>query len=93
LGYNKTSKAYRIFVLAQRKTIVSIAVKLEEILAFRKSQELSLLVEDEEKETLKDEKCSTYSSSGSQTLGEEEELSPSNSARRPSWFELTLRDA
>jgi hypothetical protein len=29
---------------------------------------------------------------GIQTSGGEEELSPSNSIRRPNWFEMTLRD-
>jgi hypothetical protein len=52
-----------------------------------------LVVEDEEKKALKGEQSSETSSSGSQPLGGEEELSPSSSVRRPSWYELTLRDA
>jgi hypothetical protein len=40
VGYNETSKAYRIFIPAQRKTMVSRDVKFEENLASRKSHEL-----------------------------------------------------
>jgi hypothetical protein len=47
-GYNEISKAYRIFIPAQRKTIVSRDVKFEENLASRKSHELPPLAEDEE---------------------------------------------
>jgi len=48
VGYCKTSKAYRIFIPAQRKTIVSRDVKFEENLASRSTQESSAVTEDEE---------------------------------------------
>jgi hypothetical protein len=51
------------------------------------------VAEDEEKKALKGEQSSETSSSGSQPSGGEEELSPSSFVRRPSWYELTLRDA
>jgi hypothetical protein len=40
LGYIETSKAYRIFIPAQRKIVVRRDVKFEENLASRKSHEL-----------------------------------------------------
>jgi hypothetical protein len=93
VGYNETSKAYRIFIPAQRKTIVSRDVKFEENLASRKSHELPPVAEDEEQEAPKGEQRSEASSSGSQPSGGEEELAPSSSVRRPRWFEQTLKDA
>jgi hypothetical protein len=48
VGYNETSKAYRIFIPAQRKTIVSRDVKFKENLASRRSQESSTVTEDKE---------------------------------------------
>jgi hypothetical protein len=37
VGYNDDSKAYRVFLLDRRKTVVSLDVKFEENLASRKS--------------------------------------------------------
>jgi hypothetical protein len=51
------------------------------------------VAEDEEHKALKDEKYSTNSISGSQPLGGEDHLPPSSFVRRPSWYELKLRDA
>jgi hypothetical protein len=48
VGYSETSKAYRIFILAQWKTVVSRDVKFEEKLASRRSQDSSAVTEDEE---------------------------------------------
>jgi hypothetical protein len=56
VGYNETSKAYRIFIPSQRKTFVSKYVKFQDKLASRRSQESSTVTEDEEKQDLKDEK-------------------------------------
>jgi hypothetical protein len=92
VGYSETSKAYRIFILAQRKKIVSRDVKFEENLAFRKSHELRPVEEDEEQEALKGEQRSEASNSGIQPLGGEE-LAPSSSVRSPKWFTQTLKDA
>ena len=39
VGYRETSKAYRVFILEERKTIVSSDVKFKEELASRKSRE------------------------------------------------------
>jgi hypothetical protein len=48
VGYIKTSKAYMIFILVQRKTIVSGDVNFKENLASRISQESSTMREDKE---------------------------------------------
>jgi hypothetical protein len=48
VGYGETSKAYRIFIPAQRKTVVSRDVKFEENLAFRKTEETPTMTEDEQ---------------------------------------------
>jgi hypothetical protein len=93
VGYSKTSKAYKIFILAWRKTVVSIDVKFEENLASRKSHELLPMAEDEEKEAPKGEQCSKTFSSWSQPSGGEEELAPSSPIKRPKWFMQTLKDA
>jgi hypothetical protein len=88
VGYNETSKAYKIFIATQRKTIVSRDVKFEENLAFRRSQESLVVTEDEEQHAPKDEQQSIV-----QNLGGEEELAPSSLVRRPRWTLQILRDA
>jgi hypothetical protein len=63
VGYNNTSKAYKIFIPTQRKTIVSRDVKFEENLASRKSHELPPVAKEEEQEAPKGEQCLEASSS------------------------------
>jgi hypothetical protein len=53
VGYNETSKAYRVYIPEQRKTIVSRDVKFEEDFASRKSHEPTLVAENEEQEAPK----------------------------------------
>jgi hypothetical protein len=55
VGYNETSKAYRIFIPVQQKKVVSRDVKFEENLASRKSRETSAVTKDEEQQAPKDE--------------------------------------
>jgi hypothetical protein len=55
LGYSETSKAYRIFIPMQRKTIMRRDVKLEENLTYRSTHESSALTEDKEQRAPKDE--------------------------------------
>jgi hypothetical protein len=88
VGYSATSKAYKVYILEQRKTIVSRDVKFEEDFACRKSHEPIPMTEDEEQEALKVEPRSpTISKAVQQPLGEEEEtLAPSTFVRRPRWF-------
>jgi transposase InsO family protein len=93
VGYNEDSKAYRVFLPDQRKTVVSRDVKFEENLASRKSHEIPTVAEDTQQVDPKDEQSGETSSAGGQPSGEEEQLAPSKSARRPRWFEQTLRDA
>jgi hypothetical protein len=55
VGYRDTSKAYRIFIPTQRKTVVRRDVKFEESLVSRKSHGPLPVTKDEEQEALKDE--------------------------------------
>lgn len=62
VGYNETLKAYRIIIPVRRKIFVSRDVKFEDNLASRKSQDLSPVTDNEEKEAPKDEHRSVASS-------------------------------
>ena len=48
VGYSETSKSYKIYIVGERKTIVSRDVKFEEDFALRKSHEPIPVIEDEE---------------------------------------------
>jgi hypothetical protein len=48
VGYNEISKAYRIFIPAQRKIIMNRDVEFEENLSYGRSHESSTVIEDEE---------------------------------------------
>ena len=87
VGYNETSKAYRVFIPEQRKTVISRDVKFEEDFASKKSHDPILVTKDEEQEASKvDPRSPVVSNSWQQPSGEEETLDPSISARRPVWF-------
>ena len=60
------SKAYKIYILGERKTIVGMDVKFEEDFASRKSHESILVTEDEGKEAPMVELGSTMASSSGQ---------------------------
>jgi hypothetical protein len=79
-GYKETLKAYSIFILAQRKIIMSRDVMFEENLASRSSHESSTMTKEKEQQSI------VHTSSG------EEELSPSRPAKRPRWILQTSRD-
>jgi hypothetical protein len=53
VGYNETSKAYRVYILEQRKTIVRRDVNFEEDFASMNSHEPIPVTEDEEQEAMK----------------------------------------
>jgi hypothetical protein len=53
VGYNETSKAYKVYIPKQKKTVVSKDVKIEEDFASRKSREPTPMEEDEEQEDSK----------------------------------------
>jgi hypothetical protein len=55
VGYSETSKAYMVFILDQRKTVVRRDVKFEEDFASRKSHEPIPVTKDEEREASKAE--------------------------------------
>lgn len=48
VGYNEASKAYRVFMSAQQKTLVSWDFKFEENLGSKKSHELPPVAKDQE---------------------------------------------
>jgi hypothetical protein len=96
VGYNETSKAYKVYIPEQRKIVVSKDVKFEEDFASKKSSHEPLpTAEDEEQEASKVEPRSLVISREVQQLsGEEGEIgAPSTSIKRPQWFSQTLRDA
>jgi len=54
IGYSETSKAYKIWIVAHRKIMVSWDVNFDEGLAYKKSHEPTPATKDKEKEALKD---------------------------------------
>jgi hypothetical protein len=60
VGYNETSKAYRIFIPTHWRTMVSQDVKFKEEFASKKSHETLLVTEDEEREAPKVETSSSF---------------------------------
>jgi hypothetical protein len=85
MGYTETSKVYMVYILEQRKIVVSRDVKLEEDFASRKSHEPTLVVEDEEQEALKVEPGSPIISRDvQQPSGKKgETIAPCTFVRRP----------
>jgi hypothetical protein len=55
VGYNKTSKDYRIFIPVKRKTFVRIHIKFKENLAYRIYQKSSTMIGDKKQQNMKDE--------------------------------------
>jgi len=84
VGYNEASKAYKVFIPDQRKTVVSRDVKFEDF-ASRKSHEPIPVIKDEEQEAPNAELGSptTYISGQHPSSEEEEPLPPSSYVRRP----------
>jgi hypothetical protein len=54
VGYNDTSKPYMIFIPTQRKKVMSIDVKFKYNLASSRSQDSSIVIEDNEQQAMKD---------------------------------------
>jgi hypothetical protein len=93
MGYNDDSKAYKVFLPDQRRTVVSLDVKFEEDLTSRHSQDLPTDPEGSQEDP-KIELSADTSTARSQTSVEVQEQSmPSTSVSRPRWFEQTLQDA
>ena len=103
VGYSETSKAYRIYIPALRKTVLRRDVKFEEDRAFRKSHD-SLPAETKEQEAPKADERSTSQDSGPQPSSsyqiEEEQETPStqevtstSGKKKPRWLQQTLKDA
>jgi hypothetical protein len=85
VSYNETSKAYKVYILEQRKTIVSKDIKFEEGFASRKSHAFIPLTKDKEQEARNVEPGSpVISRAVQQLLGEEgETVVPSTSIKTP----------
>ena len=64
VGYSETSKAFRIYILAQRRVVVKQDVKFEEDRAFRRSQELEYLDQPNPQEQLSQSQGSSGQGSG-----------------------------
>jgi hypothetical protein len=88
LGYNETSNAYIIYILEQRKIVVSRDVKFEKDLASRKSREPIPMTNDEDLEVQKVELGSLVTSKAKKkpSVEEEETIALSTSFTRPQWF-------
>lgn len=54
VGYNETSKAYRIYILGQHQIEVSQDVTFDEEVAFKRSRESHMEIDSEEQEAPKD---------------------------------------
>ena len=95
MGYNETSKAYRIYVLGQREVEICHDVTFDEDAALKKVRNLPSSMEDKEEEE--------------EEAGKQEELKdepmpdvegpmdpidpPPSNKRKPSWLKDTLEDA
>jgi transposase InsO family protein len=64
MGYSKTSKAYRIYILGQQQIEVGRDVRFEEELAFKRSRETTVETDGEEREAPKVEESTGPSSTG-----------------------------
>jgi hypothetical protein len=73
VGYSEDSKAYKVFLLNQRKTVVRQDVKFEKNMASRKSRDLLGVVEGPQEVGPKDDLREKAFNAGSQTPVEMEE--------------------
>jgi hypothetical protein len=100
VGYSETSKAYRIYIPAPRKTIVRQDVKFEEDRAFKRSHD-SHLAKTEEQEALKVEERSTSQVTSPRSSDQKEEqeahstqvVTATSRKKKPRWLQQTLKDA
>jgi len=97
VGYNETSKAYRIYTPRQQYVEVSQDVIFEEDLSFRRSQEIP--TGGEEKEASKVEESTIPFNTGEQPSDHEESEEdedpvdpPSSQDTIPKWLRETLKD-
>ena len=77
VGYNETSKAYKVYVRDSRKTMVSTDVMFEEDFASSKSHDLNLVTKGEDQEALKVELESLATSCSGQQPSDPKEEPPS----------------
>jgi hypothetical protein len=88
--HSETSKAYKVYITEQRKTVVSKDIKVKEDFASRKSHEPITMTKDEDQEATKLEPGSPVISRAVQQLsGEEgERVAPSTYVGRPRTFKI-----
>jgi hypothetical protein len=94
VGYSEDSKAYIMFFPDHHRKMVSRDVKFEDNLASRKFQDLPIVAEGPHEVGPKDDpRVETYGARRQTLVEVEEQLSPSNSVKRPRCFKKNLWDA
>jgi hypothetical protein len=100
VGYNESSKAYRIYILEQHKVEVSRDVTFNEKMAFKKSIEET--IEEEEYEEPKEENTCLPESRNEETEQLDQPMQPCEpiesfvvpkTKKHPAWLEATLQEA
>jgi hypothetical protein len=100
VGYNESSKAYKIYILKQHKAEISIDVTFNEKMAFKKSIEET--IEEEEYEEHKEESTCLPESQNEETKQLDHPMQPCEpiesvivpeTKKRPAWLEATLQEA
>jgi hypothetical protein len=100
VGYRKTSKAYKIYILGQRQIEVSRDVAFNEEIAFKRSRESHIEIVSEEQEAPKDDGIHPTSPVDHPSDHQEEPAGPVDLPRnvavtrkRPAWLRDTLQNA
>jgi hypothetical protein len=93
VGYNESSKAYRIYVPGQHKIEISRDITFDERIAFKKSIESN---EEEEHEDTKEESTCSPEQPIEEQEPPHESVEPTiipKTRKRPTWLETTLQEA
>lgn len=95
VGYNESSKDYRIYILEQRQIKVNQDVTFDQKVAYWKSKEVSMDFYDEVKHELSKEKCSSSIECPKKLEGPCEQAEPvvPEIRKRPTWLRSTLEEA
>jgi hypothetical protein len=101
VGYNESSKAYRIYIPGQRQIEVSRDVAFEEKIAFRRSRESQLEIDSEKKEeTIPSPPLAVQRETVSDPVDSVDPIAPVEVPRnitvgqkRPAWARQTLQEA
>ena len=93
VGYNNSSKAYRIYIKEGHHKEVSQDVIFDESVAFKKSKELPMDSDDEELPVFEEEVNREEEESHHEDEGPSEPIQPvvlTESRKRPNWLKSTL---